>query len=164
MKNILKRIRNDFTCIVMSLILLLSPIQTPVVYAAEPQFSSSTVTYTVDDSFYVQIPETITVGDSATIYAIETNISEDKMIYVRIDGLDEYGCIKLTNDADSSYTISTYFMDSSGNKYSNSNNLIGTFSASGNDGLTFNTGTDANPSMTKAGSYTGRVYFSIICE
>lgn len=148
----------------MSFVLLFSPIQTATVYAAEPQFGSSTITYTVEDSFYVQIPETINVGDSATIYAVETNISEDKMIYVRIDNLDANGCVTLTNDADSSYTISTYFMDLDGTKYSSSNNLIGTFNTYGNTGLTFNTGTDANPSMTKAGSYTGQVYFSITCE
>lgn len=164
MKNIFKKIRNDITCCILSIVLLLSPVQQSVVYASEPQFGCSTVTYTVDDSFYVQIPETISVGDSATIYAIETNISADKLIYVRIDGLDSNGEITLTNDADSSQTITTYFTDENGNKYSSSNNLVGTFSPYGNDGMKIYTGTNANPGSARAGSYSGQVYFNITCE
>lgn len=57
MRNFVKKVKMNIACILTSLMLLISPIQTPmVVQAAEPQFGSSTLTYTVDDYFYVQIP------------------------------------------------------------------------------------------------------------
>ncbi len=56
MRNFVKKVKMNIACILASLMLLVSPIQTPmVVQAAEPQFGSSTLTYTVDDYFYVQI-------------------------------------------------------------------------------------------------------------
>lgn len=57
MRNFVKKVKMNIACILTSLMLLVSPIQTPmVVQAAEPQFGSSTLRYTVDDYFYVQIP------------------------------------------------------------------------------------------------------------
>ena len=56
MRNFVKKVKMNIACILTSLMLLVSPIQTPmIVQAAEPQFGSSTLTYTVDDYFYVQI-------------------------------------------------------------------------------------------------------------
>ena len=50
MRNFVKKVKMNIACILTSLMLLVSPIQTPmVVQAAEPQFGSSTLTYTVDD-------------------------------------------------------------------------------------------------------------------
>lgn len=158
MKNIFKKV----TCFMLGIMLLVSP---TVAYASEPQFGTSTVTCTVDDNFYVQIPETITVGETATIYAMETNITDDKLIYVRIDGLDGSGEITLTNDTDPSETIKAYFTNESGTKYSSSDNLIGTFARSQTGGINFNACcADVDTHSKKAGSYSGQVYFSITCE
>lgn len=143
-----------------------SPIQTPmVVQAAEPQFGSSTLTYTVDDYFYVQIPETINVGTESEIYAMETNISPEKSIYVRIEGLDSNGAIQLHNDNDSSKSINVFFVDKTGNRCNSGNNIIAQFGSS-QDGqiATFNTEVDADPHSASAGLYSGQVYFSMICE
>lgn len=166
MKNFMKKVKMNIACILSSLLLLVSPIQTPmIVEAAEPQFGSSTVTYTVDDYFYVQIPETINVGTEAEIYAMETNIAPDKSIYVRIDGLDSNGAIQLHNDNDSSQTINAYFIDNNGSRYNSGNNLIAQFfpNQSGQH-ATFNTEVEVDPQVVSAGSYSGQVYFSIMCE
>lgn len=160
MRNFVKKVKMNIACILASLMLLVSPIQTPmVVQAAEPQFGSSTLTYTVDDYFYVQIPETINVGTESEIYAMETNISPEKSIYVRIEGLDSNGAIQLHNDNDSSKAINVFFVDKTGN------NIIAQFGSS-QDGqiATFNTEVDADPHSASAGLYSGQVYFSMICE
>ena len=168
MRNIIKKIKTNIACILTSLLLVVSPIQTPItVQAAEPQFGSSTVTYTVDDYFYVQIPETINVGIQSEIYAYETNIAPEKSIYVRIEGLDGNGAIQLHNDNDSSQEINVFFEDEAGNQYSSQNNLIAQFGQNTNhesQRAVFNTKTDANPMNVSAGSYSGQVYFSMICE
>lgn len=167
MNTILHKIKMRIACVLTSIMLLVSPIQYPtIVYAAEPQFGSSTVTYTVDDYFYVQIPETINVGTEAEIIAMETNIAPEKSIYVRIEWYDGDGFVRLKNDNDPSRTIDVYFYDSNGERYTSSNNLIAQFRAS--DGnvqtATFNTKANANPMDDLAGSYSGQVYFSMICE
>lgn len=166
MRNFIKKVKMNIACILTSLMLLASPIQTPmIVQAAEPQFGSSTLTYTVDDYFYIQIPETINVGTESEIYAMETNISPEKSIYVRIEGLDSNGAIQLHNDNDSSKTINAFFVDKTGNRCNSGNNIIAQFGSS-QDGqiTTFNTEVDADPHSASAGSYSGQVYFSMICE
>lgn len=46
MRNFVKKVKMNIACILTSLMLLVSPIQTPmIVQAAEPQFGSSTLTY-----------------------------------------------------------------------------------------------------------------------
>ena len=166
MRNFVKKVKMNIACILTSLMLLVSPIQTPmVVQAAEPQFGSSTLTYTVDDYFYIQIPETINVGTESEIYAMETNISPEKSIYVRIEGLDSNGAIQLHNDNDSSKTINVFFVDRSDTLRLSLYNLIELF-VHNPDRLiaTFNTEVDADPHSASAGSYSGQVYFSMICE
>ena len=150
MRNIIKKIKMNIACVLTSLLLVVSPVQTPIiVQAAEPQFGSSTVTYTVDDYFCVQIPETINVGIQSEIYAYETNIAPEKSIY------------------DSSQEINVFFEDEAGNQYSSQNNLIAQFGQNTNhesQHVVFNTRTDANPMNVSAGSYSGQVYFSMVCE
>lgn len=168
MRDIIKKIKMNVACVLTSLSLVISPIQIPtIVQAAEPQFGSSTVIYTVDDYFYVQIPETINVGTESEIYAYETNIAPEKSIYVRIEGLDANGAIQLRNDNDSSQEINVFFEDEIGNQYSSQNNLIAQFEYNASrepQHVVFNTKTDANPMNVSAGSYSGQVYFSMICE
>lgn len=113
----------------------------------------------------VQIPETINVGTESEIYAMETNISPGKSIYVRIEGLDSNGAIQLHNDNDSSKAINVFFVDKTGNRCNSGNNIIAQFGSS-QDGqiATFNTEVDADPHSVSAGLYSGQVYFSMICE
>lgn len=160
MRNFVKKVKMNIACILASLMLLVSPIQTPmVVQAAEPQFGSSTLTYTVDDYFYVQIPETINVGTESEIYAMETNISPEKSIYVRIEGLDSNGTIQLHNDNDSSKAINVFFVDKTGNRCNSGNNIIAQFGSS-QDGqiATFNTEVDADPHLHLPVYIAGQVY------
>ena len=164
MKNIMNKKR--IVCFIAIAMLLFgtNPFTT---CAAEPQFGSSTVKYTVDDYFYVSIPETINVGTESTISAYETNIAPDKSIYVRIEGLDGDGYITLKNDYDSSQTLNVYFKDSNGERYSAMNNLIAQFGinpANETQTITFNSEPDTITPSTRAGSYSGQVYFSVVCE
>lgn len=90
---------------------------------------------------------------------METNISPEKSIYVRIEGLDSNGAIQLHNDNDSSKTINVFFVDKTGN------NIIAQFGSSPDGQIaTFNTEVDVDPHSASAGSYSGQVYFSIMCE
>ena len=69
------------------------------------------------------------------------------------------------NDNDSSKTINAFFVDKTGNRCNSGNNIIAQFGSS-QDGqiTTFNTEVDADPHSASAGSYSGQVYFSMICE
>lgn len=97
MRNIIKKIKTNIACILTSLLLVVNPIQMPItVQAAEPQFGSSTVTYTVDDYFYVQIPETINVGIQSEIYAYETNIAPENQYMLELKDLMEMGLFSFT--------------------------------------------------------------------
>lgn len=164
----MEKIRTNIFYILIALTMLIGIFQMPTaVKAAEPQFGTSTVTYTVDDYFYVQIPETINVGTESMIYAYETNIAPGKSIYVRIEGLDGLDSVKLQNDNDPSKEINVYFTNESGSRYSAQNNLVAQFGSNVNGEVQtaiINTETDANQMQAVAGSYSGQVYFSMICE
>lgn len=168
MKNVIKKAKTSIIGILTSIVLLVAPIQPSIVaQAAEPQSRSSTVSYTVDDYFYINIPETIYVGTETKVSAIETNIAPGKTIYVRIEGVNTNGFITLQNDFDPSHTIQVYFKDSSGANITSENNLIAQFGKNDNgmvQSVSFYTETNASPSTDSAGSYSGQIYFDIICE
>lgn len=104
-------------------------------------------------------------GTESEIYAMETNISPEKSIYVRIESLDSNGAIQLHNDNDSSKTINVFFVDKTGNRCNSGNNIIAQFGSSPDGQIaTFNTEVDVGPHSASAGSYSGQVYFSIMCE
>lgn len=164
----MERNRKIKTIIAFVLTLTIMTLSIPMgVYAMESQSGSSTVTYTVDDYFFIAIPETISVGTEASVCAYEANIAPGKSIYVRIEGLESNDAIKLYNDVDETKTINVYFKDGNGERYTSSNNLVAVFGSNQNGFVqtaTFNTETDANPMEVPAGTYTGQVYFTMICE
>lgn len=161
MKN---RIKTKIIYFLAMVIILAGLLHYNIVNAEEFQYGSSTVKYTVEDLFYVSIPETINVGSESEIYAHETNIAPEKFIYVRIEGLDSGGVIKLQNDNGTSEEINVYFMDENGERFSSENNLVAQFGSHENGRAIINSATDANPMEVSAGSYSGQVYFSIVCE
>ena len=62
-------------CLVLSLLMFMAA---PVY--AEEQTAQATVTYTCEDNFYIEIPETIAVGEVCYINAVEVNISPTKSV------------------------------------------------------------------------------------
>ena len=114
----MKKIRTNISYILVALTMLVGLFHMPIdVKAAEPQFGTSTVTY--------------------------------------------------TNGNDPSKEINVYFTNESGSRYSAQDNLVAQFGSNVNgevQSVIINTETDANPMQAVAGSYSGQVYFSMICE
>ena len=112
------KIRTNIFYILIALTMLVGLFHMPIdVKAAEPQFGTSTVTY--------------------------------------------------TNGNDPSKEINVYFTNESGSRYSAQDNLVAQFGSNVNgevQSAIINTETDANPMQAVAGSYSGQVYFSMICE
>lgn len=64
-----------------------------------------------------------------------------------------------------SITINVFFVDKTGNRCNSGNNIIAQFGSSPDGQIaTFNTEVDVDPHSASAGSYSGQVYFSIMCE
>lgn len=132
------------------------------VYAQEPQMGSSTLTYTVDDSFWVYIPETMPVGQTAQLQAGDLNIDPSKQVYVSIANIDGDNGVKIYNVNDSSATLSVKFKDANGNTLDKPGAVAGEFSSTG-DIIEITPYVESDwDSM--AGDYTGTVYFNIYCE
>lgn len=131
------------------------------VFASE-QMAQATITYTCDDSFFIEIPEAITVGDECTINAIEVNISPSKCVYVDLGHPDGY--VRLYNEANENEYIDAYFKDGNGTTLTVTNLNLATFaSGSGGSSQTFTTYIDDSTGKT-AGKYSGVAMFVIHCD
>ena len=124
------------------------------------QTASSSIIYTVEDSYYIYIPETIIVGEDINITAQEVNITDGKSIYVKLDGYADH--VDVTNIIGD--TIPIHFTNSDGEVLQND---FYSYLAKFESGETNVTKTFyANPGDTTsalAGEYTGIVYFIIEC-
>lgn len=145
-------------CCILSVIILLSN----QVYASE-QTAQATVTYTCEDSFFIEIPVTIAVGEECYINAVEVNISPSKAIYVDLMiNPDEY--VRLYNESDNSKYIDAYFKDGEGNVLSVTDMNLATFySGSGGTSQSFTTFVQDTTGKA-AGAYSGIAMFWIHCE
>lgn len=128
---------------------------------AEDMDIQSTLIYTCEDSFCINIPETIIVGEETNVEAIDVNIAPDKMVKIDLSMPNDYVEIYSVNKEDS--ILQVYFTSSSGDPVTVSNPTIATFSSSESGTKSFipyiNNTTDAI-----AGEYTGSVMFSVRCE
>lgn len=131
-------------------------------YASELT-AQATVTFTCDDYFYVEIPDTIVVGEVCTINAPEVNIAPNKCVYVDLmNNPDEY--VRLYNEADETQTIDAYFMDGEGNVLTITDMNLATFQY-GSSGASQTFSTFVNDVTGKAaGQYTGIANFYIHCD
>lgn len=147
-----------FTVIICAMIFVMSI----TAYASE-QTAEATIVYTCDDSFYIQIPDTIVVGEESYITASEVNISPNKTIYVDLVGEGE-DHIQIHNDADSNETIDVYFQNSNGEDLRTNNMTLATFDGD-SEGSTQSFSTYVQDTTgKKAGSYSGIAMFSIYCS
>lgn len=108
------KIIRKYVAIIMTVLMLIC---SKPVYAQEPMFGSSTIEYTVDDSFMVHVPETLTIDTEAYIYGDQINIDPAKSVYVHISGTESSTSISFTPYIDSydqtqkagKYTCVVYF-------------------------------------------------------
>ena len=162
--KILNNLKKSLCAIILSVCIFFSSCTNTMVYAAEPQMTTSTITYQADDQFCVYIPETIVVGESVQISAMDINIDPSKSVYVSFSGFELSGGITIYNIHDSQSTLTVFFTDELGNLYDTNNRIIGSFSnESEGTLLSFTSYVDAT-SSTIAGEYTGLVSFDIFCE
>ena len=146
---------------IISLILFMTLVFTCPVFGAE-QTAQATLTYTCDDSFFIEIPETIAVGEECSISVVEANISPTKAIYVDLmNNPDEY--VQLYNEYDNSEYIDAYFRNSEGNVLSVVDMNLATFQYGENTNKTFTTFV-RDTSGKKAGAYSGTAVFYIHCD
>lgn len=143
-------------------IFLLMAVMCAMPVCASEQTANATVTYTCEDSFFVQIPEVINVGEECSINAVEINISPNKAVYVDLAlSPDEYVTIHSENSDD---TLDVYFVNSDGEPLSVTNMTLARFdSGSENSSQTFSTYVSETTGKT-AGVYTGTAMFNIYCD
>lgn len=79
---------------------------------AEDMDIQSTLIYTCEDSFCINIPETIIVGEETNVEAIDVNIAPDKMVKIDLSMPNDYVEIYSVNKEDS--ILQVYFTSSSG--------------------------------------------------
>lgn len=125
------------------------------------QTASSSIIYTVEDSYYIYIPETIIVGEDVSISAQSVNISEGKSIYVKLEGYADH--VDVSNAFGD--TVPIYFYNSNGEVLQNdfSSYLAKFESGEANTSKTFTTNPGDTETAVSAGEYTGIVNFIIEC-
>lgn len=146
-------------CLVLSLLMLMAA---PVY--AEEQTAQATVTYTCEDNFYIEIPETIAVGEVCYINAVEVNISPTKSVYVDLM-INPNSYVTIYNEADENQSLDVYFQREDGTTLSVTDLNLASFQ-SGSSGTSLSFTTYINDDMTgkMAGQYSGVAMFSIHCE
>lgn len=131
--------------------------------AVEPQWGSTTIHYTVDDSYMVYIPESIEVGEQVEISVMDFNVSNDKSVVVSFGTFDTNDSIYLHNENDYEKIIEVCFRNNEGETYQSICPRIGTFSNGNTTPITF-TSYIKSTENAKAGNYSGSVTFNFFCE
>lgn len=150
-----------FLCVILTIVMLFCG---NTVYASDFQQSTSTLTYTVEDRFFVMIPETIPVGQAVQITAADMNIDPSKRVDVRFFGLEINDGITIASVNDPNSTLVVHFKDENENKFTTSNVVIGSFYGNGSgQSLTLIPYVDDDMGAI-AGDYTGTVQFDIVCQ
>ena len=139
----------------MAVILLVSPIY------AEDMSAEATLKYTSEDTFFIQIPETIIVGETCQIEAVDLNIAPDKTVHVDVGMADDY--IEITSVNDSNNKLRVAFHNEDNEQLNAGNVSLASFVKDGDTVKDFTT-TVEDTTNAIAGDYTGNVTFYIYCE
>lgn len=127
---------------------------TKVVYA---DMYETTIVYTADDRYSVEIPETIVVGEPAHIKISEADIATGKKIWVYLGNGDDEA--KIYNEKDRSRPLSVYFFADDGVRATTTTPLA-VIDGEGTKEFTTSIG---NLEDAMAGEYTGTVMFDVNC-
>lgn len=144
----------------------------PVGATSSDPNDSLDVEYTLNSSYTLSIPETVTLtadGGSATVGVDAVNTTPTEKVQVKISsGINESNQVTLTRSNDSrNTTVVSEVTDSNGNKLSDGS-VVAEFQdtetkaidgAYGDGTLNFGEIADSNGETVKAGSYTGTIVF-----
>lgn len=151
--------RNDMKKKIFALVLALTMVLglNTTVFASElwedGQSASSTVTYYVDSSYSIYIPETIDLGEGYTFQASYLNITDNQQVNVSITNLTSAGYLEMTSDSGNQI-----YMQLNGiGDY----NRVATFTSDSTTSPITIYGQVAENSYAKAGTYTGTAEFSV---
>lgn len=128
---------------------------------ADDIIAESTLIYTCDDSFWVNIPETIIVGEEASVEAMDVNIAPGKSIHVDISSPNDY--VEIHSASDPNSTLHVFFNSADGGQITVIHPTVATFGSGESGSKQFTTYID-NTTDAIAGEYTGNVMFNIHCE
>lgn len=117
----------------------------------------STIVFTADDRYLVEIPETIVVGEPAHINISEADIATGKKIWVYLGNGDDEA--KIYNEKDRSRPLSVYFFADDGARATTTTPLA-VIDGEGTKEFTTSIG---NLEDAMAGEYTGTVMFDVNC-
>jgi len=129
--------------------------------SGEGQQADMEVTYTVDGTYTISIPESIVAGNSFSIRATEMNIADGKQVDVTVDNIQSNGSIQITNTSDNTSTLDVYFYDENHNSIAN--HLASFTNESQGQEKTFTSEVSLG-GESKAGTYSGVLMFSIFCN
>ena len=160
-----KEIIKEIIILLIAFVILFWNIQvySAKVEAIEPQCSSTTIHYTIDDSYIVFIPESIEVGEQVEISVMDFNVANGKSVVVSFGTFDTDDSIYLHNDNDYEKTVEVCFRNNKGETFQSIRPRIGTFSNGNTSPITFSSYIKSTENA-KAGSYSGSVTFDIYCE
>lgn len=144
-------------------IVMMCAITIPAV-SAESFNESVPVTYSAPDTFVLNIPAQIVVGERAYITAESLNIRDTKQVEVTFGGFTNYNTVSLYDDNDPTNTVSVYFFNNDNDTMSPTDNVVATFSNTNPDAsFILDSQIVLDDRVVKAGEYSGAVYFTADC-
>ena len=155
----------------MMSVLLAVGMAVPVGATSSDPNDSLDVEYTLNSSYTLSIPETVTLtadGGSATVGVDAVNTTPTEKVQVKIlSGINESHQVTLTRDGDQTTTVVSEVTDSNGSSLGNGS-VVAEFQDMSDEAIdgdygdgTLNFGeiADSNGETVKAGSYTGTIVF-----
>lgn len=119
------------------------------------------VTYTVNPSYTVTIPASVTLGQTATVSASNVKIGKNENLIVRLTN---------TSGANNAFTVKagdevlTYTVKKGSADININSEVLSVNTLTTGDALTAQLSFDASTSATYAGTYTGTVTFTVSVE
>ena len=119
------------------------------------------VTYTVNPSYTVTIPASVTLGQKATVSASNVKIGKNQHLNVKLTG---------TSGANNAFTVKagdevlTYTVKKGSADININSEVLSVNTLTTGDALTAQLSFDASTSATYAGTYTGTVTFTVSVE
>lgn len=148
-------------------ILVLTVCCVPQTFATTQDYQTE-IKYIVPDTYMLYIPSEINIGEPAEIYAENVNITTDKKVVVRMNGIDELGRAEVFNVNDGQQKLSVAFTGENAAAITSLNNVVGEFNKGDTQSdthYTINSYADAYDTLAyDAGEYIGNISFTASCE
>lgn len=148
----MKKIRTKIIALATVLVMFLA-----IARVAYADAYESTIVFTADDRYFIEVPETIVVGEPAHVKTLEADIATGKKIWVYLGNGDDEA--KIYNEKDRSRPLSVHFFSDDGTRATSTTPLA----VLDGEGTKEFTTTIGNPEDAMAGEYTGTVMFDVNC-